>query len=186
MMQNSNIATESANWGGKSRTESTAWGGKIFFLVLLVFASSFAFAGKKSKELDRTPGDTQVDVIVQYASAPSDDNIMKAHNKGAKFKNHLGLIKASVYRVAAGNIDKMMADDPSITYVSPDRAVSGASDYASVAIGADIARSYGYTGSGVGVAVIDSGITAVSDLKSGTTSRVVYSQNFVTSSATGS
>ena len=46
-MQHTNAATESANWGGKSPTDSTAWGGKIVFLVLLVFASSFAFAGKK-------------------------------------------------------------------------------------------------------------------------------------------
>jgi subtilisin family serine protease len=50
---------------------------------------------------------------------------------------------------------------------------------------ADVARSYGWDGSNIGVAVIDSGVTVGNDLKNGSTSRVVYSQNFSSGSGTG-
>src|SRR5438445_910138 len=59
-------------------------------------------------------------------------------------------------------------------------------DTADVAVGADIARSLGYDGTGVGVAVIDSGVNTINDLGVPATShtRVVYSANFDTSSST--
>src|SRR5438445_680916 len=61
-------------------------------------------------------------------------------------------------------------------------------DTADVAVGADIARSLGYDGTGVGVAVIDSGVNTINDLGAPATShtRVVYSANFDTSSSTTS
>src|SRR5260370_6393991 len=54
--------------------------------------------------------------------------------------------------------------------------------------GADIANSLGNEGTGVGVAVIDSGVNQVWDLQAGATktSRIVYSQNFDPSANTTS
>ena len=69
--------------------------------------------------------------------------------------------------------------DPKVAYISLDRPVRGslaqATDYADVAVGANIAASYGLTGKGVGVAIMDSGISAHPDLAS----RVVYRESFI-------
>ncbi len=65
-------------------------------------------------------------------------------------------------------------------YVSPDRRIAGSLEYAAPTVGGDIAFQSGWTGSGVGVAIIDSGVAgSIPDLKS----RIVYSQNFVTREA---
>jgi len=45
-----------------------------------------------------------------------------------------------------------------VLYVSPDRAVQPMLDIDNSATGAQTAYSYGYTGAGVGIAIIDSGI----------------------------
>src|SRR5581483_6552516 len=73
------------------------------------------------------------------------------------------------------------ADDPDVAYVSPNRPVTAASDYAEATVGADVAQSYGWDGNGIGVAIIDSGISDHPDLHDPATglSRVVYSQSFV-------
>ncbi len=184
-MQDDKSTNPNVSEMGKKNTESTAWGGKMLLLVLLVICtSSLAFAGKKSKDLEGIAAGKSVDVIVQYATAPTDANVTKARGKGATFRKHFKKIKASVFTIPAGKIDAMMAADPNITYVTPDRPVYLLADYAQVAIGADIARSYGWTGAGIGVAVIDSGITAVADLKDVFgKSRIVYSQSFISSTA---
>jgi serine protease AprX len=68
-----------------------------------------------------------------------------------------------------------------LTYISLDRQVSMSLDYLTKAVNADIAWSYGYDGSNVGIAVIDSGIYSHPDLnqEGSTQSRVVYSESFV-------
>src|SRR6266478_8212016 len=74
-----------------------------------------------------------------------------------------------------------LANNSSVKYVSLDRPIGGtlahATDYSHVAVGATIAAGYGLTGSGVGVAILDSGISNHPDLAS----RVVYRQSFVAS-----
>jgi serine protease AprX len=72
-----------------------------------------------------------------------------------------------------------LEEDSDVAYISPDRAVSGMLDLALPAIGADTAQAWGYDGTGIGVAVIDSGITVKNDLRTpALVSRVGYSQNF--------
>lgn len=80
--------------------------------------------------------------------------------------------------------------DPSVAYVSPDRPVAalynngngfGPPDVVGSTVNANMAWRWGLDGSGVGVAVIDSGITQKDDLMNynNSASRVVYSQSFV-------
>ena len=68
-----------------------------------------------------------------------------------------------------------LAADPDVAYISPDRPLQGLLDQADAAIGASAAATYGLTGAGVGVAVIDSGIGPSDDLSG----KVVYEQQFV-------
>src|SRR5262249_28547195 len=77
-----------------------------------------------------------------------------------------------------------LSKNPNVVYISPDRAVTPSLDYANPAVGAQSARQYGWDGTGVGVAVIDSGVAQQADLldkstNSSSTYRSVYSQSFV-------
>src|SRR5262249_3857345 len=58
----------------------------------------------------------------------------------------------------------------------------GALDITTATVNANLAWGFGYDGTGVGVAVIDSGIAAHDDLKrpDGLSSRLVYSESFLT------
>src|SRR5262249_26099422 len=72
---------------------------------------------------------------------------------------------------------------PDVAYVSPDRPMTASSDDNIPAVMDDIARQqYAVDGTGIGVAIIDSGVFKHDDLLStnGLTSRVVYSESFVT------
>lgn len=76
---------------------------------------------------------------------------------------------------------RALANDPDVAYISPNRSLSGAADYAEATVGADVAQRTGLDGSGITVAVIDSGITDSPDLRDLSTgqSRILYSESFV-------
>ena len=99
---------------------------------------------------------------------------MKA--KGGKWKQDLALINAGLCSIAAKDLDAL-ADDPDVDYITPDREVRGSLDYAVPTVGADIASSYGWDGTGIGVAIIDSGIDSTNspDIQG----RLVYSESFL-------
>ena len=82
-----------------------------------------------------------------------------------------------------GNSLAALAKDSNVAYISLDRTVwatATVTDLYDQAVLAPYAWSRNFTGSGIGVAVIDSGITAGRDftLANGTGSRIVYNQNF--------
>src|SRR5947209_7817587 len=78
----------------------------------------------------------------------------------------------------------MLAQDPDVTYISPDRQTIQLSpnDYILDSTVTNPVISSGYTGVGIGIAIIDSGVKAnhadLANLSTGY-SRVVYSQSFV-------
>jgi serine protease AprX len=79
------------------------------------------------------------------------------------------------------SVVRALADDPEVAYISTDRPVKTSStDRYLQAIGADYANSMGWTGRGITVALIDSGISYHDDLYQ----RVVYSQSFVNGEST--
>ena len=74
-----------------------------------------------------------------------------------------------------------VASHSQVLYVSPDRIVDGKLEFAAPAVGADLAFNSGWTGSGVGIAILDSGINPEHpDIKG----RIVNSENFVTNETT--
>lgn len=104
---------------------------------------------------------TLVDVIVQYNEAPdakSDKTLLK---HGGEIKRELNAINARQARITVQSIRKLEKDD-NILYISLDRAVEPELEFAAPAIGATMAHDYGYTGEGVGIAVIDSGVAEMS------------------------
>lgn len=137
----------------------------IFFFAFLTAAAG---PGRKvAPDLKPAPG-AAVDVIVQYTSAAA-----KAKTHG-KAKKDLGAANAVLYSATAETIEELAAD-PEVVYISPDRPVKARLDLTAEAVNATLAWSYGWTGQGVTIAVIDSGVNEHQDLRG----RVLYSESFL-------
>ena len=102
---------------------------------LFSVASSVAEGGHKhaklSPELQSAPSTGNVDIIVQYRTAPTEKHLKKVTAKGAKLKRNLSVIHGAAFKgVPAGALAELAAD-PDVAYISPDRPLKGSSlDYA--------------------------------------------------------
>jgi serine protease AprX len=172
-------------------------------LVALLGAASLCFGQhlKLSPDLERQDPEAQVNVIIQYKQTPQQRHVDAVLRKGGRHLGMLKVVKGAVYSVAAKNLAEL-ANDPDVKYISPDRTVRATSsqssqlspDYKLQAVGASTAQLNGYNGAGIGVAIIDSGITNKQDLHGGSSSstssatsssfssgyRVVHSENILT------
>jgi serine protease AprX len=156
---------------------------------LLLLSGVAAFAehhGKIAADKFPVQRDGTVDVIIQFNQTPTDAHHQKVQNKGGVLKTKLDSIKGAHYSVPVESLNAL-ADEPDVTYISPDRPLSGLLDNTAKAVNANVAWQAGWVGTGIGVAVIDSGITtnvsSSQDLygsggKHGGL-RIVYSQDFV-------
>ena len=153
---------------------------KLASLLLLTAAFGFSASRKVSRDLAALPPDQQVTVIVRYTHQPEARHQLNIAQRGGRVQRNLELVNSVVYTLPASALADL-ENDPDVEYVSPDRPVAASLDYANPAINANIARQYGWTGSGVTVAVIDSGIMdSHPDLQTSKgASRVVYAQSFV-------
>jgi hypothetical protein len=160
-------------------TKSATWGKKVLVALTLILSANLAFAGprKMSKDLEsKTSG--KVDVIVQFNHVPNANDHQRVANHGGKIKRELGRFKGGAYTMPASALEDL-ANDPDVVYITPDRPLSGAStsssawtlDYHSETINTSAATAVGLDGTGIGVAIIDSGVANVPDL---TRSNVVY------------
>ncbi|MGZ7052744.1 MAG: S8 family peptidase, partial [Candidatus Angelobacter sp.] len=137
---------------------------------------------KLSADLANFPlnADGTVSVIIQFKQTP------KAHfsdmaAQGGKLKLSLERINGAAYRIPVRML-VWLQNHPAVAYVSPDRPNKVASDDDIPAVEGDVARQqYGLDGTGVGIAIIDSGIFNHDDLQksSGLGSRIVYSESFI-------
>ena len=161
---------------------SAVWGSRTIALGTLLLLTTFAAAqsSKMSRDLQDMPDGQQANVLIQYYMPPTRIDVNAAKSVGGRNGKALGLVKGYKWAMTPGNVQSLLAKDPNVKYVSVDRPLQGAMNLAAPAVGADIARSMGFDGSGVGVAVIDSGITPVGDLgiPGSKGNRIVYSQNF--------
>src|SRR5947209_14714061 len=175
--------------GNRDVKRSAIWGMRtaVLLLVLLTASWSAAQSSKMSKDLQAVPSGTPVNVVVQYYNPPATTDVNAAKAQGASNGKAIGLLKGYRWSMSQSGVQNLINKDSNVKYVSLDRPLKGAMNYAVPTVGADIARSLGYDGTGVGVAVIDSGVNSVFDLTqagSSKTSRIVYSQNFDPSATT--
>ncbi|HXB22963.1 MAG TPA: hypothetical protein VNV88_16360, partial [Candidatus Solibacter sp.] len=114
--------------------------------------------------------DEMVDVIVQFKHPPDNHHFDKVKGFGGSVTKRLASVKGGAFRLPL-SVVRSLADDPEVAYISTDRIVRPSStDRYIQAVGADYANSMGWTGSGITVAVIDSGISYHDDLYH----RVIY------------
>src|SRR5216684_3436196 len=178
------VGTRKKKPSGWDERHSAAWGKRFGVLIVVLLAASWSTAqsSRLSRDLQALPSDASVSVVVQYYNPPTAIDLYAAKGAGAGNGKDLGLVKAYRWTLSRGQLSSLISKDSNVKYISLDRSLQGAMNNAVPAVGADIAHSMGYDGTGVGVAVIDSGVNNVFDLTqasgSSKTSRIVYSQNF--------
>src|SRR5215471_8963807 len=115
--------------------------------------------------------DQQVPVLVTTLEQAQDSDEADARSAGAQVHRRFGKLSGYTASVAVGSLSRL-ASLPGVRSVSFDADVAATNDLNYVTVGADIvARAYsgfpgGLDGSGVTVAVVDSGVAAHPDLGS--------------------
>jgi serine protease AprX len=157
--------------------------GLAIVLTLAMGAASPAWADspRKHPKLDNTLNEHAKRegfsrVIVVLKSGWSIDS--EAKKLGGKLGRSLGLINGQVVELPNGQLRKL-ADYPGVELIVDDRPTSGEMNRVAVTVGARaVQQTYGLRGAGVGVAVIDSGVTSWSnDLTYAGTSSLVQTAN---------
>jgi serine protease AprX len=169
-----------------SLSRSGAWYVRLVMLVtLLAFAVPAALAAppKVAPDFASFPvnPDGTVDVIIQFNQVPQARHFQMLESRGGRLKFALDHINGAAYRIPI-RLLAFLENHPDVAYVSPDRPNKAAWDDAIPAVMDDVARQqFGLDGSGIGIAVIDSGVYNHDDLQNanGTASRIVYSESFV-------
>lgn len=152
--------------------------------LLSTMTASAGDHGKIAPDFAHAHGhvDGTVDVIIQFKHAPQAHHFQELAAHGGRLKFPLYHIQGAAYRIPT----KMLAwleQHPDVAYVSPDRPNRVAFDDEKIpAVMADVAhQQYALDGTGLGVAVIDSGVYNHDDLQTadGSASRIVYAESFV-------
>src|SRR5260370_2482751 len=159
------------------------------WIILLTAVAAYADNSKISTDLLPLLGNSgSVNVIVQYNTAPQTCSsgflgglICSVTNcVGGVVSVLFGLIDAVLATVQLSDI-VTLSNQSNVIYISLDRQVSATLDYSTAAVNASVDWSEGLDGTGVGIAVIDSGVYSHPDLTAAgsSSSRVVYRQSFI-------
>lgn len=167
----------------------------VVFVLVSFSAAAFADDAKISPDLRGYTSSIKTRVIVQFSSSPQQScsgllGIVGCLTNailslGGNLLGNLPLVNG-VLAELDGNGIVSLSNNPSVTYISADRPLGSLSNDAAAAINASVAWQSRYTGSGIGVALIDSGVNSHRDLNSTgllPLSRVVYNQSFVPGSS---
>jgi serine protease AprX len=166
---------------------------RTFILALAVMAplSLFADNSKISPDLQNSSSTGQTQVVVQYAPGTQlscsgllgllgcvVNDVLKL---GGAVLGQLPIVNGLVASLDHNGIVSL-SNQSNVVYISKDRSLTPFFDNAAPAINAQVAWHSNYTGAGIGVALIDSGVNAHPDLFTTSllpSSRVVYNQSFV-------
>jgi serine protease AprX len=127
-------------------------------------------------------------IIVQYQLTPLATQEGRVQRLGARLNARLGLVKAIALTIPTSALTALAAD-PEVVSIHADHPLKGMDSVTNAAVNVSSAWNAGYDGSGIGVAIIDSGINdSHPDLWDAeqTHSRVVYHQDFTGTSTTNS
>ncbi|MDQ2776946.1 MAG: S8 family peptidase [Acidobacteriota bacterium] len=151
---------------------------KIAALFLVGVVASVAIASAKSKtspELSQSDPQSVVHVIVGWNHIPGAHQHRQVTRLGGSLTHRYQNLKAGAYTLSAGAAMDL-ANDPDVAYVAVDRPVKPLLDYTTDAVNAAAAWNQNLDGTGIGVAVIDSGMIQSRDLTN--RNSIVYNQDF--------
>jgi serine protease AprX len=150
---------------------------QITALFVMAAAPLLCQEHKLSGELQSLSTQSNVQVIVQYKHDPTNADHQRMMDRGGQVNRVMHSIQAGSYSLPA-NALAALEEDPNIAHVSMNHKIKAKLDYVNAAINAPTARqSYGVNGAGIGVAVIDSGLTHDTDFGKG--ARIVYQYDFL-------
>src|SRR5580704_8389949 len=193
----SGVGARNASWRTILGAQPTGETMKTKLLVLLLIATvtvAYADDSKISPDLRGYPAKQQAHVIVQYAPGTQvtcsgllglvDCLLNDILKLGGTILGDLPLVNGLVAALD-GNGIVSLSNQSNVMYISLDRPLTPTLSNAAPAINAFSAWQSGYTGEGIGVALIDSGVSNHPDLGGGPRggSRVVWNQNFVSGSS---
>ncbi len=151
---------------------------------------------KLSKEILAADADKKLSVIVQFKNDDTSEHERVVQGVNGTFQRHLTSIRA-VSAEMSGSAAQALGNDPRVAYVSPDRPVSSrganivsvstSAEYTVEPINAPAVWQRGYNGTGIGVALVDSGVQSEPDLstQAGSSQRIVYNASFPANLAGG-
>jgi serine protease AprX len=181
---------------------SAAWGKRVCAVALLLVAQvtvgqeSRRPIGKFAPDLvpvlaraqKNAESQETTKIIVQYRQTPHANEEGRAQRLGARLNTRLGLVKAIALTVPTSALTALAAD-PEVVSIHADHPLKGMDSVTNAVVNISSAWNAGYNGSGIGVAVIDSGINDshpdLWDAKQ-THSRVLYHQDFTGTATTNS
>jgi serine protease AprX len=160
--------------------KKAVWGRNVLVALLIgsfAFAAVSADAGPATEEsqknqkkhhlkLDRAlnslaDGNGEADVIVEFND--DNDGSLRILLHGGRAGRRLAIVRSHAARIPNVLLTRL-ADDPAVKRVHLDRDVAGEIARTTATVGAkNVHVQYGFTGAGIGVAVIDSGITSWHD-----------------------
>ena len=108
------------------------------FPVLVSFLAAAALPAanwKIARDLQSLPADSRVDVIVKYTSQPASRHHQRVQKLGGLLQSELQIIRSGMYRVTPDMIE-ILAADPDVLWIAPDREVHGMLDYTGPTVGA--------------------------------------------------
>jgi serine protease AprX len=148
-------------------------------VLLIALLASLSFAGPKLAPDLPTDATAMVDVIIQFKTPPTKKELKQLGPYGQMKKVFRNINGANLQLPMS--VVQAMENDPNVIYISPNRTSTGMLDIVTATVNAPAAWQFGLDGTGVGVAVIDSGVTPKDDLMQadGVTSRIVYSESFI-------
>ncbi|MGC2696444.1 MAG: S8 family peptidase [Candidatus Angelobacter sp.] len=163
-------------------------------LLLLLLAAPVALLADSSKispDLQNSTSTGQVHVVIQYVPGTQlscggllglvDCLLNDVVKLGGSILGQLPLVNGLVASLDHNGI-VALSNQSNVAYISKDRTLTPFFDNAAPAVNAPAAWKANYTGAGIGVALIDSGVNAHPDLYTSSfwpVSRVVYNQSFV-------
>ena len=167
--------------------DAAAKGGPSASAVDSKVAAREARKARRHAKLDQQLNDAvedkangQSDVIIEFNNDSDSVNLIKAH--GGKAGRKLNILRARVARMSNSKL-KALANDPRVKGIHLDRPTKSFATREAVTVGALAVRELmGYTGAGIGVAIIDSGVTAWHDdltYANGQGQRVTHFADFV-------
>src|SRR5215469_14347292 len=190
----------------RNERHSAAWGKRLGLVLLLASSVAFGQVRRDAAETGRfsriSPelsgmlaqakrgvgrGQT-VKVIVQYKQVPRASHYATMQSRGGRLHVKLHMIRAASFTIPVSALPALEAD-AAIESVTIDHPMKLMDDTTDSVVGASSTWNSGFTGAGIGVAVIDSGINdSHPDLwdSAHTYSRVVYHQDFTGTPTTNS
>src|SRR4051812_26205452 len=156
-----------------------------FLLAVMVFAGPGP-KKKISSDLNKVAKGGTVQVIVQWNTETGDATTQKIIALGGTVVSEFHAVQSGVYLIPSTALDALEADGD-VKFVSVDRQIKkkdAAVGLTPATVNAPAAWGLGFTGKGIGVAILDSGITDDDDLgipKHGP----VYTEDFTTPANSG-